>query len=142
MAATGGRLGAILEWTIAAALTVAAVTAGSALFREFSTVRAVVPVIAGEAHFYYDAPADIPPRSVSVPVLLLANGSELRVGDRASAVAARIGTAVTVVSESIERSALRERLTRFYNDVDVRFAVVFEALGHGSEPQVAAIYLR
>jgi hypothetical protein len=142
MAATRGRFGGILEWALAAAVMLAAVTAGSALFSEFRTVRAVVPVIAGEARLYYDAPADIPPRSVSVPMLLLTNGGELRIGDRASDVAARIGDAVTVVSESIERSDFRERLTRFYSDVGVQFAVVFEAFGQDAEPKVAAIYLR
>lgn len=142
MAATRGRFGGMLEWAVAAAVMLAAVTAGSALVREFRSVRAVVPVIAGEAHLFYDAPADIPPRAVSVPMLLLTNGGELRVGDRASDVAARIGDAVTVVSESIERSEFRERLTRFYSDVGVQFAVVFEAFGQDAEPTVAAIYLR
>ena len=142
MAATRVRFGAMLEWAVAAAMMLAVLAAGSGLFREFRTVRAVVPVIAGEAHFYYDAPADIPPRAVSVPLLLLANGGELRVGDRASDVAARIAGTVTVVSESIERSAFRERLTRFYNDVGVQFAIVFEALDQDAEPKVAAIYLR
>jgi hypothetical protein len=142
MAATPVRFGAILEWAVAAAMMLAVLAAGSGVFREFRTVRAVVPVIAGESHFYYDAPADIPPRAVSVPLLLLANGGELRVGDRASVVAARIAGTVTVVSESIERSAYRERLTRFYNDVGVQFAIVFEALDQDPEPKVAAIYLR
>ena len=141
MGSTRVGVGGLLEWALAAALLVAAVAAGSALFQEFRAVRAVVPVIAGEAHYYYDAPADIPPRAVSVPVLLLTSGGELRVGDRASDVARRIGDAVTVVSESIERSPFRERLTRFYNDVGVQFAVVFEALERDAEPQVAAIYL-
>lgn len=141
MAATRVNFGAILEWVLAAALMVAAVAA-SALVREFRAVRAVVPVIASEPQFAYDAPADIPPRAVSVPLLLLTNGVELRIGDRAADVAARLGNTVSVVSEVIERSAIRERLTRFYNEPDVQFALVFEALGEDAEPTVAAIYLR
>jgi hypothetical protein len=140
MEATRVRFGAILEWVLAAMLIAAVVAAGTVLVREFRTVRAVVPVIAGEAHLYYDPPAVIPAGAVSVPLVLLADGQELRVGDRASDLAARIG-ALTMSSESIERTGVRERLTRFYSGLGVQFAVVLEALEQ-SEPQVAAIYLR
>jgi hypothetical protein len=140
MEATRVRFGAILEWVLAAMLIAAVVAAGTVLVREFRTVRAVVPVIAGEAHLYYDPPAVIPAGAVSVPLVLLADGQELRVGDRASDLAARIG-ALTMSSESIERTGVRERFTRFYSGLGVQFAVVLEALEQ-SEPQVAAIYLR
>ena len=80
--------------------------------------------------------------AVSVPLLLLGNGREVRIGDPASEVAERLGSAVRVLSESLERSAVRERLTRFYSDVSVQFVVVFEALERNTEPRVAAIYLR
>ena len=140
MEATRVRFGAILEWVLAATLIALAVAAGSAFLREFRTVQAVVPVIAGEAHLYYDPPAVIPAGAISVPLVLLANGQELRVGDRASDLAARIG-ALTMSSESIERTGVRERLTRFYTGLGVQLAVVLEALEQ-AEPHVAAIYLR
>ena len=101
-----------------------------------------MPVIAGEARIYYDPPAAIPPRAVSVPMLLLGNGQEAahrrsRIrGGRASRQRRQAHL------ESVERVAVRERLTRFYNDVGVQFAVVFEALERTAEPRVAAIYLR
>jgi hypothetical protein len=136
------RVGAILEWAFAAAFVAAVVSAGSIVIREFRTVRAVVPVIAGETRLFYDTPAAIPARSVSVPMLLLGNGWELRVGDRAPEAIARLGSAVTLLSESVERGAFRERLTRFYSEVGVQFAVVFETLEDHVEPSVAAIYLR
>jgi hypothetical protein len=136
------RVGAILEWALAAAFVAGVVATGSIVIREFRTVRAVVPVIAGETRLFYDTPAAIPPRSVSVPMLLLGNGRELRVGDGAAEAIARLGSAVTLLSESVERSAFRERLTRFYSEVGVQFAVVFETLEQQVEPRVAAIYLR
>ena len=142
MEATRVRFGSILEWVLAAAVIAAALAAGSIAFQEFRSVRAVVPVIAGEASIYYDPPAGIPPRAVSVPLLLLGNGQEVRIGDRASEVAARLGSAAKLVSESVERTAVRERLTRFYTDVGVQFAVVYEAIERTAEPRVAAIYLR
>ena len=142
MEATRVRFGSILEWLLATVLIAAAVAAGALAFGEFRTVRAVTPVIAGEANLYYEAPAAIPPRAVSVPFLLLRSGAEVRIGDRASDVAARLGDAVTMISETVERSDVRERLTRFYSDVGSQFAVVYEALERTAEPRVAAIYLR
>ena len=127
----------MLEWGVAAAPFIAAAAFGSDLLREVRTVRPVVPVIAGEAHLYYEAPAAIPAGAVSLPFLLLDNGDELRVGARASDVARRL----TAVSESAERGPFRQRVTRFYIDAGVRFAAVFEAPEPGAEPRIAAIYL-
>lgn len=140
METTRMRFGSALEWLLAATVIVAALAAGSVAFREFRTVRAVMPVIAGEARVH-ETPAGIPARAVSVPMLLLGNGREVRLGDRASEVAARLGTAVQVMSESLDRTAVRERITRFYDALGTRFIVVFEADGGSREPQVAAIYL-
>jgi len=142
MEATRVRFGSVLEWVLAAAVIAAALVAGSIVFQEFRSVRAVMPVIAGEAGIFYDPPAGIPPRAVSVPLLLLGNGQEVRIGDRASEVAARLGSAAKLISESVERTEVRERLTRFYIEVGVQFAVVYEAIERTAEPRVAAIYLR
>ncbi len=135
------RFGSILEWMLAAALTVLALAVGSILFRELRTVRAVMPVIAGGA-IDYPAPESLPPRAVSVPMLLLGNGREVRIGDRASEVAARLGNAAQVVSESLDGTAVRQRMTRVYRDIEVQFILVFEALDRETEPRVAAIYVR
>jgi hypothetical protein len=142
METTRFRFGSILEWALAAALIAAVVAGGSTLFQELRTIRAVVPVIAGEASTYFEPPAGIPSRAVSVPMLLLANGREVQLGDRVSEVTDRLGSAVKVLSESLERDAVRERLTRFYSDVGLQFVVVFEAIERNAEPRVAAIYMR
>ena len=141
MGTTGVRFGSILEWLLAAVFIAAALAVGSIVFREVRTVRAVMPVIAREAPAV-DAPAGIPPRAVSVPMLLLANGREIRLGDRAADVAARLGTASELLSESLERGAVRERVIRVYRELGVQFVLVFEAFERNVEPTVAAIYLR
>jgi hypothetical protein len=142
MEATRVRFGPILEWVLAALVIAAVFAAGSAGVRQIRTVQPVTPVIAGEQSLYYDAPAGIPPRAVSVPLLLLGDGQEVKIGDRASEVAASLGSAAKIISESVERSAVGERLIRFYGNVGVQFAVVYEALERSAEPRVAAIYLR
>ncbi len=135
------RFGSIVEWALAAALLVSVVAVGSAFLREVRTVRPVVPVIAGEPHLYYDAPAAIPARAVALPVYMLENGRDVHVGDKASSVARALGTEVALVSESVERTPSRQRVVRFYVDSGVQFALVFEAPESGVEPTVAAIYL-
>ena len=141
MGATRVRFGSILEWALAAGFIAAALAAGSIAVREVRTGRAVTAVIAREAPSI-EAPASLAPRAVSVPMLLLVNGREIRLGDRASDVAARLGTAAELISESLERSAVRERATRFYREVGGQFVLVFEAFERTAEPTVAAIYLQ
>ena len=141
MEATRVRFGSILEWLLAAAVVAAAAALVSMAFGEIRNVRAVVPVIAGEAPAD-DVPAGVPPRSVSVPMLLLGNGLHVRLGDRASEVAARLGDVPQVISESLDRSEVRERVTRFYNYLGTQFVLVFEDFERNADMKVAAIYLR
>lgn len=142
METTRFRFGSILEWVLAAALIATIVAVGSSLVQQLRTVSAAVPVLAVQAPPAPEPPAGIPSRAVSVPMLLLGNGRQVQLGDRASEVAERFGTAVTVLSESLERDAVRERLTRFYSDVGLQFVLVFEAIDRNAEPRVAAIYMR
>ena len=141
METTRVRFGSILEWLLAAAFIAAAASVASIVVGEFGSVRAVMPVLAGERPLQ-DSPAGLPPRAVSVPMLLLDGGAEVRLGDRASEVAARLGNASPVISESIERSDVRERVTRFYDHLGKQFVLVFERTGRNGDQQVAAIYVR
>jgi hypothetical protein len=141
MDAARSRLGSFLEWLIAAAVIGAVLGAGSIAVREIRTVRALTPVIAGEAAVP-EPPAGVPPRTVSVPMLVLADGKELRVGVRASDVRALIGQTAQVGVDAIERAGGRERLTRVYSYVGSRFALVFEPSEADADPRVVAIYLQ
>jgi hypothetical protein len=140
MAATRVRFGSMLEWLLAAAFVAGAVALVSMTFREIRNVEAVMPVIAGEAPV--EEPPGVPPRSVSVPMLLLGNGRDVRLGDRASEVAARLGDVSQVISESLDRSEVRERVTRFYSYLGTQFVLVFEDIERNADSRVAAIYLR
>jgi hypothetical protein len=126
MEAARSRLGSLLEWLAAAAIIFALVAAGSFAFREFRSVRAVTPVIAEEAQGI-DPPAAVPSRSVSVPMLLFEDGSQVRVGDRESDVASRIGSDAQLGADAVERSDGRTRVTRIYQHLGSRFALVFES---------------
>ena len=141
MEATRVRFGSMLEWLFAAAFVAGAVALVSMAFGEIRSVRTVMPVIAGDPPAE-DTPSGVPPRSVSVPMLLLGNGRDVRLGDRASEVAARLGDVPQVISESLDRSAVRERVTRFYNYLGTQFVLVFEDIERNADSRVAAIYLR
>jgi hypothetical protein len=141
MEATPVRFRSIVEWVLAAGFLVGALAAGSMVVREFRTVNAVIPVSAREAPAPLPAAA-VPPRTVSVPMLPLSDGKEIRVGDLASQVAARLGKDDEVGRQSVERAPNGERVTRFYAHAGTRFVLVFEPSEEGAEPRVAAIYLQ
>lgn len=141
MEATRLRFGSVLEWVFAAALVAGAVLLGSTFLLEVRTVRPVVPVLAGAAPTH-STPAAVPPGAVSVPMLHLAGGHQVRLGDRISEVTALLGAASRAAVESLERTASHEDITRVYEYAGTSFVLVFEALERNVEPRVAAIYLR
>ena len=141
MNATRARFGSLLEWILAAACIIAILALGSLAVREFRTVAAVTPVIAHEAALP-DPPAGVPSRAISVPVLLLPNGVELRVGDPAAEVASRLGRQAEVAVPSIDRSPAGERVTRFYEQGGTKFVVVLEPFAGDAQVRVAALYVQ
>jgi hypothetical protein len=133
------RVSSLLEWLAALGCVIAVAGIGSVVWGNRRTVSAVTPVIAHEESIP-DPPAAVPARSVSVPVLPLANGRELHVGDTAAELSTLLRPDAEVAPPAIDRTASGERVTRFYAQTDVRFAVVLAAAGDG-QLRIAAIYL-
>jgi hypothetical protein len=142
MEATRARIGSAIEWVVAAVFIIAAVAVASIIARELRTGSASIPVISRQTQTPTVVPAGVPPRAVSVPVLLLSGKREVRVGDTVAAIAARLGRDAEVGSQTVERSRFGERLTRFYELAGTRFVLVFEPFEARGEPKVAAIYLQ
>jgi hypothetical protein len=135
------RFAPVVEWFVAAAFLAATIVVATLAIEALRTpprVLTAMPVAR-------TAPAPIPPavpdRAVSVPVLPFGNGVEIRVGDTAKVVAGRLGRAAENGRQEIDRGALGERLTRFYEYGGFRFILVFEPFERHGEPRVAAIYL-
>lgn len=137
--ATRARFGSLLEWLVAAVCMLGVLAVGSVLGREFRTVSAVAPVIAHE-DTAPDAPASVPPGSVSVPVVLLIDGAELHIGDTASDLASRLGKDREVAAPTIERTTSGERVTRFYEVDGHRFAVVLAPQAGDEQVRIAALF--
>ena len=135
------RLAPVVEWLIAAAFLCATIAVASLVVRELQgpvRVRAEAPVA---RPLVASIPAVVPARAVSVPVLPFLDGKEIRVGETAAAIAARLGRAAEVGRQEVDRGTLGERLTRFYEYAGARFILVFEPFERNGEMRVAAIYL-
>ena len=144
MEATRQRVTSLLEWAVAVAFIALMLAVGSLVVREFRTVSAITSVSASAPE---SAPAPavavgVPARAISVPMLLLPDGKEVRVGETISAIVDRLGQHAIVGKQAIERAVHGQRLTRFYDHVGTQFVLVFEPFEDDAEPRVAAIYLQ
>ena len=137
MDAIRARLGSVLEWAVAAACLLAILIVGAFIARELRGVSSDTAPL-GEAIEATALPASVPARAISVPVLLLLDGKEVRVGDTATHVAALLGRAAEVGKQEVDGGSSGERLTRFYEHAGTQFILVFERSG---ELRVSAIYL-
>ena len=142
MEATRQRVRALIEWAVAVTFIAALLALGSLAVREFRTVSALAAVAATDVIPAPVSPAGVPPRAVSVPMLLLSDGKEVRVGETISAIADHLGLQAVAGKQAIERAVYGQRLTRFYDHVGTRFVLVFEPFEQNGEPRVAAIYLQ
>ena len=135
------RLSAIAEWLVAASFLVATALIVALIIRELrpdpalDAATAPVPALSS-------TPAAIPSGAVSVPLLPLADGTELKVGQSLSAISERLGRAAESGRQEVDRVANGERLTRFYEYGGTKFILVFEPFEPKTEPRLAAIYLR
>jgi cobalamin biosynthesis protein CobD/CbiB len=130
---------AMVEWVLAAALVTAVLALVATVVREIRSVRAIMPVSAREAPGP-EPPAGVPPRAVSVPLLVLLDGKEIQIGETIAEVTARLGN-TQVGLDIVDRSA-RERLTRVYNYLGTEFTIVFERAAADDEPRAAAIFVQ
>ena len=137
---TAFRFGPVVEWVIAAAFLCGTVAVASLIVQE---LRAPIPTrpAAAPRPLVTSLPSAVPSRSVSVQVLPFLDGKEIRVGETASAVAARLGRAAESGRQDVDRASFGERLTRFYEYGGTRFIVVFEPLERNGEPRISGIYL-
>ena len=132
---------AVAEWVAAAAILLALLAVVSTVLRDVRAVSPVTPVSALEV----TAPAptaSVPERAVSVPLVILPGGLEVRVGDADKDVRRQLSSAVEVSPVAIERGVNGERQTRILEAGGVRFVLVVEPFEQDLEPRVAAIYVK
>jgi hypothetical protein len=136
----GFRFAPALEWVVAAAFLAATFGVISLIVRELRMSPA--PPAQVIASMPAALPAAVPARAISVPVLLLVDGRQVKVGDTVEQVAAVLGRAAETGTQVVDRGAVGERLTRFYELGGTRFVLVFEPFERSGQMRVAAIYLQ
>ncbi len=134
------RLGfrAIAEWALAASGVLLLAGVVSSAVEGWRQVPSLPPVLAEPASG--PPPASMFSGAVFVPMLLLSTGDELRVGEHASTVAARLNRAWQIGTDALERTAGGLRTIRRYDDGTTQFAVVLEAADQSEH--IVAIYVR
>jgi hypothetical protein len=137
---TASRFGPVVEWLVAAAFLCATVAVASLIVQELRAPAPTRPTAAPRP-LATSIPAAVPARAVSVPVLPFLDGKEIRVGETAAAVAARLGRSAEIGRQDVDRGNLGERLTRFYEYGGTRFILVFEPFERNGEPRIVGIYL-
>ena len=135
------RLEPAIEWLVAAVFLVATLGVASLIVRELRTTPAAVTP-AAVVTMPAALPAAVPERAISVPVLLLLDGGQVKVGDTVERVASVLGRAAEIGRQVVDRGALGERLTRYYDHQGTKFLLVFEPFERRGELRVAAIYLQ
>jgi len=121
-----------VEWVAVVALVAATLLVASLAVRELR-----VPPRAPAGPREPGAATLVPPEAVSVPVLVLATGGAIHVGDARAAAAASL-SALTLIKRTEERGPLGAREVLSYQG----FMLVFEPFERLGEPRVAAIYLQ
>jgi hypothetical protein len=134
------RWNSVVEWCLAAAFLLATLLVGSLIVRELRVVSATEAVRA-DPLTPARTPSGVPPRAISVPVLLLMDGHEIHIGATVQEVAELLGRDAEVGTIHVDRGALGDRLTRVYEHGETRFVLVFEPFEAQGPPRVVAIYL-
>jgi hypothetical protein len=142
MDATRARFGSAVEWGVAVAFLGATVLVGSLIVRELRVAAPAADGVRAAERAAAALPAGVPTRAISVPVLLLLDGKEIRVGDSVDHIATLLGRAAEVGTQVVERGPIGERLTRFYEHAGSRFVLVFEPFEAKGPPRVAGIYIQ
>lgn len=136
------RVGSAVEWVVAAAFLVATLAVASLVLRELRAAASAGPELTVPAAVASAMPAGVAEKAVSVPLLILSEEKEVRVGDSLARVASVLGREAETGVQQTDIGPAGERITRFYDFSGTRFALVFEPTGRDAAPRVTAIYLQ
>jgi hypothetical protein len=89
-----------------------------------------------------DLPGDVPDDAQSVPLLMLLDGSEVKLGMSEQALKGRPFSHLTAGPAAIERGVIDDRLVVPYRTGRSRFWVVLDRTEAGRERLVTAIYVK
>lgn len=126
----------LVEWAAAMAVAGVLVWAGAQGVRPWLAARPGTASIDADV-----APEGVPARAQSVPLLVLMDGTAIRVGDAQADVHGRLGESPDDAPPVTSRGPFGDRLARAYARQGTRFFVVTERTEPGGAPRVVGIYL-
>jgi hypothetical protein len=139
MGALRSFVASVLEWGVAAAALLALVALVAMGQRALSSVDNLATTLG--PNITHATTARVPERAVAVPMLILREGAEIRIGQPMSDVAAMLGRSAETGEQYVDRANGGQRITRFYDHAGTRFILVFESKGD-KDATVAGIYLQ
>jgi hypothetical protein len=140
MKTTRVPVAAAIEWMVAALVVLVCAAGLKTLVSEVGSATRIMPVSAEHQSEVPAPPATVPSRVVSLSLLALGSGGELRIGDPASKVRTLLRSAIPH-AQTVEHTTRGDRITRAYDAGGLRFVLVLEQSGADEEPRVAGIYL-
>jgi hypothetical protein len=127
----------LFEWALAIVVLAGAVWLGAPWVARWTTRPAAAPTAEIDASL----PTGVPPGAHSVPLLVLLDGTEVRVGLSEARLKAILSERLSAAPRIVSRGTFGERITRAYLAQGTRFWVVLERPQPGDDVKVTGIYL-
>jgi hypothetical protein len=130
----------LLEWILALGVMAAALWMGAPLVQRLAPWRTSSVTLVESA--LPDLPGDVPDEAQSVPLLVLLDGTTVRLGMPEQAVLTHPLTRLTAGPPQLEPGVIDERMVVPFRSGHSRFWVVLDRTHAGQERSVTAIYVR
>jgi hypothetical protein len=129
----------LVEWGLAIAVLAGAIWLGAPWVARWMPRPRAAPAAEVEPA---PTPAGVPAGTHSVPLLVLLDGAEVRVGQPETGLRAILSDRLAAGPRVISRGTFGERVTRAYLAQGTRFWVVLERPQPGDQVRVTGIYLQ
>ena len=130
----------VLEWVLALGVLVGAVWVGGPVVQRLAPPGSTSVTLVESA--LPDLPGDVPDDAQSVPLLLLLDGSEVRLGMSEQAFHGRPFSRLIAGPVAVEKGVIDDRMVLPFRMGRSRFWVVLDRTEPGRERRVTAIYVK
>ena len=130
----------LAEWVLALGVLLGAVWVGGPVVQRLAPPGSTSVTLVESA--LPNLPGDVPGDAQSVPLLILLDGGEVRLGMTEKAFSARPFSRLTAGPVAIEKGVIDDRLVLPFRSGSSRFWVVLDRTEAGHERLVTAIYVR
>ena len=130
----------LAEWVLALGVLVGAVWVGGPVVQRLAPLGSTSVTLVESA--LPDLPGDVPDDAQSVPLLMLLDGSEVRLGMSEQAFSGRQFSRLSAGPMAIEKGVIDDRMVLPFRMGHSRFWVVLDRTEAGRERLVTAIYVK